>query len=72
MSARAFAIVMGALALIALLAFGLVAKGDGGVTVGEPPAEGELPFLDPDHLGHGEPRGLRGRVGARERLGLVV
>jgi cytochrome c biogenesis protein CcmG/thiol:disulfide interchange protein DsbE len=45
-SARAFAIVMGALGLVALLAFGLVTKGDGGITVGEPPAEGELPFLD--------------------------
>ncbi len=48
MSARAFAIVMGALALVALLGFGLVTKGEGGVTVGEPPAtDAELPFLDP-------------------------
>jgi cytochrome c biogenesis protein CcmG, thiol:disulfide interchange protein DsbE len=51
MSARAFAIVMGALALVALLAFGLLAKGDGGITVGEPPAEGELPYLDPTASG---------------------
>jgi cytochrome c biogenesis protein CcmG, thiol:disulfide interchange protein DsbE len=50
-SARAFAIVMGALALVALLGFGLLAKGEGGITVGEPPADGELPFLDPEASG---------------------
>lgn len=42
---------MGALALIALLGFGLAAKGEGGITVGEPPAAGELPFLDPTASG---------------------
>ena len=47
MSARAFAIVMGALGLVALLGFGLASKGEGGVAVGEPPAQAELPFLDP-------------------------
>jgi cytochrome c biogenesis protein CcmG, thiol:disulfide interchange protein DsbE len=50
-SARAFAIVMAAIALVALLGFGLASKGEGGVTVGEPPAEGELPFLDPTASG---------------------
>jgi cytochrome c biogenesis protein CcmG, thiol:disulfide interchange protein DsbE len=52
MSARAFAIVMGALALVALLGFGLAMKGDGGVTVGEPPAaDAALPALDPTASG---------------------
>ena len=52
MSARAFAIVMGALALVALLAFGLATKGEGGVTVGEPPtADAALPLLDPTASG---------------------
>ena len=39
---------MGALAIVALLAFGLASKGEGGVTVGEPTenATEELPFLD--------------------------
>jgi cytochrome c biogenesis protein CcmG, thiol:disulfide interchange protein DsbE len=46
-SARAFAIVMGALALIALLGFGLASKGDGGIAVGEPLPQAELPFLGP-------------------------
>lgn len=46
-SARAFAIVMGALGLVALLAFGLATKGDGGVPIGQPPPDAELPFLDP-------------------------
>ena len=43
---------MGALALVALLAFGLVSKGDGGVTIGEPPAaDAALPVLDPTASG---------------------
>ena len=45
MSARAFAIVMGTLGLVALLGFGLARKGEGGVTVGEPVAQAELPLL---------------------------
>jgi cytochrome c biogenesis protein CcmG/thiol:disulfide interchange protein DsbE len=45
MSARAFAIVMGAMAVVALLTYGLLTKGDGGVQVGEPPVHAELPFL---------------------------
>ncbi len=47
MSARAFAIFLGLLALVALLGFGLLAKGDGGVTIGQPPTDDELPVLDP-------------------------
>jgi cytochrome c biogenesis protein CcmG, thiol:disulfide interchange protein DsbE len=46
-SARAFLAFMGALALVALLGFGLASEGSGGVTVGEPPGGGELPPLDP-------------------------
>ena len=38
---------MGALALIALLGFGLASKGDGGIPVGEPLPQSELPSLDP-------------------------
>jgi cytochrome c biogenesis protein CcmG/thiol:disulfide interchange protein DsbE len=47
MSTRAFAIVMGALGLVALLAFGLLQKADGGIAVGEPLPQASLPFLDP-------------------------
>ena len=46
MSARAFAIFLGVIALVALLGFGLAAKGDGGITVGEPPTDDELPPLE--------------------------
>lgn len=42
---------MVAIGLVALLGFGLVSKGEGGITVGEPPAEGELPLLDPTASG---------------------
>jgi cytochrome c biogenesis protein CcmG/thiol:disulfide interchange protein DsbE len=45
-SARAFAIFIGVLAVVALLGFGLASKGEGGITVGEPPADAELPPLD--------------------------
>ena len=38
---------MGALGLVALLAFGLLQKADGGVAVGEPLPQASLPFLDP-------------------------
>lgn len=37
---------MGALAVVALLTFGLATKGSGGIELGEPPAQAELPFLD--------------------------
>lgn len=47
MSARAFAIVMASLAVVGLLTFGLLQKGEGGIALGEPLADTELPFLDP-------------------------
>ena len=52
-SARSFITVMGALALVALLAFGLATKGEGGVALGAPTknADDELPFLDPNASG---------------------
>ncbi len=46
MSARAFAIVIGALAVVGLLAFGLLKKGEGGIALGEPLPEASLPALD--------------------------
>jgi cytochrome c biogenesis protein CcmG/thiol:disulfide interchange protein DsbE len=45
-SARAFAVVMAALAVIGLLAFGLIAKESESLAVGEPAPEAELPRLD--------------------------
>ena len=47
MSARAFAIVMASLAVVGLLTFGLLQKGEGGVALGEPLSGTELPLLDP-------------------------
>jgi cytochrome c biogenesis protein CcmG/thiol:disulfide interchange protein DsbE len=47
-SARAFAVVMAALAVIALLAFGLATKGDGGIETGEPLPQAELTRLVPE------------------------
>ena len=47
MSARAFAIVMAALAIVGLLTFGLLQKGEGGIALGEPLPDTELAFLDP-------------------------
>jgi cytochrome c biogenesis protein CcmG/thiol:disulfide interchange protein DsbE len=46
-SARAFVVVMAALAVIGLLGFGLATKGEGGIPVGEPLPEAELPRLVP-------------------------
>ena len=46
MSARAFAIVIGALAVVGLLGFGLLKKGEGGIALGEPLPEASLPSLD--------------------------
>ena len=46
MSARAFAVFLAALAVIALLGFGLVAKESEGLAVGEPAPAAELPRLD--------------------------
>jgi cytochrome c biogenesis protein CcmG/thiol:disulfide interchange protein DsbE len=44
-SARTFAIFIAILALIALLGFGLAIKGEGGIALGEPLPEAELPLL---------------------------
>lgn len=48
MSARAFAVVMGALAVIGLLGFGLATKGEGGIPLGEPLPDAELSRIVPD------------------------
>jgi cytochrome c biogenesis protein CcmG/thiol:disulfide interchange protein DsbE len=45
-SARTFAVFMGVLALIGLLAFGLLSKGTDALAVGEPIPDAELPRLD--------------------------
>jgi cytochrome c biogenesis protein CcmG, thiol:disulfide interchange protein DsbE len=50
-SARAFAVFIAALALIALLGFGLLAKDSEGLAVGEPAPETELPRLDGEGTG---------------------
>jgi cytochrome c biogenesis protein CcmG/thiol:disulfide interchange protein DsbE len=42
---------MGALCLVALLAFGLLKEADGGIAVGEPLPQASLPFLDPTASG---------------------
>lgn len=42
---------MGALAVVALLGFGLATKGEGGVTVGEPLPQAELPLIYPPASG---------------------
>jgi cytochrome c biogenesis protein CcmG/thiol:disulfide interchange protein DsbE len=50
-SARAFAVFIAALAVIALLGFGLLAKDSEGIAVGEPAPETELPRLDGEGTG---------------------
>ncbi len=46
MGARTFAVFLGVLALIGLLGFGLLTKGESAVAVGEPIPDAELPTLD--------------------------
>jgi hypothetical protein len=65
-SARAFAIVIGALAAVGLLGFGLLQKGEGGIALGEPLPEATLPVLDPTASGEislSDFQGLEGRGG---------
>jgi cytochrome c biogenesis protein CcmG/thiol:disulfide interchange protein DsbE len=50
-SARTFAIFMAVLALIGLLAFGLISKGDDPLEPGDPVPEAELPSLDGQSAG---------------------
>jgi cytochrome c biogenesis protein CcmG, thiol:disulfide interchange protein DsbE len=50
-SARAFAVFLAALAVIALLGFGLVAKEGESLAVGEPAPDAELPRLDGEGTG---------------------
>ena len=51
MSARTFALFIGALAIIALLGFGLISKDTDALAVGEPIPDAELPLLDGDGSG---------------------
>jgi cytochrome c biogenesis protein CcmG/thiol:disulfide interchange protein DsbE len=50
-SARTFAVFLGALLLIGLLGFGLVSKGEGSLAVGEDVPVAELPVLGSDGTG---------------------
>ena len=62
MSARAFAVFMAILAVVALLAFGMLRDSGGDrIAVGEPlPADVPLPVLDPAASGDGSVRDYRG------------
>lgn len=51
MSARTFAVFLGVLALIGLLAYGLISKGEGSLEVGDPIPERKLTVLGGDQLG---------------------
>ena len=51
MSARAFIAVLAALAIVGLLGFGLLAKGEASVEVGSPAPDAELPTLDGEGTG---------------------
>jgi cytochrome c biogenesis protein CcmG, thiol:disulfide interchange protein DsbE len=51
MSARTLAVLLGALALVGLLGYGLVAKGDGTLAVGDPIPTTELPVLGGEESG---------------------
>jgi thiol-disulfide isomerase/thioredoxin len=51
MSARAFVVFLGALALVGLLGYGLASKGDGTLAVGDPIPTTELPALDGEGAG---------------------
>src|SRR3954452_2148122 len=59
MSARSFAAFMAALALVGLLAFGLISKNENALAVGDPPPDGSLPRLD--GAGSGSIADYRGR-----------
>ena len=59
MSARAFAAFLVVLALVGLLGFGLLSKGDSRVAVGDPVPDKRLPVLDGE--GYGEIADYRGR-----------
>jgi cytochrome c biogenesis protein CcmG/thiol:disulfide interchange protein DsbE len=50
-SARTFAVFIGVLALVGLLAFGLLSKGTDALAVGEPIPDAELPRLDGEGTG---------------------
>ncbi len=50
-SARTFAVFIGVLALIGLLAYGLISKGEGTLAVGDPVPEATLPALDREATG---------------------
>jgi cytochrome c biogenesis protein CcmG/thiol:disulfide interchange protein DsbE len=50
-SARSFALFIGALAIIALLGFGLISKDTDALAVGEPAPDAELPRLDREGSG---------------------
>ena len=52
---------MGALAVVALLGFGLATKGEGGIPTGEPLPQADLPVLDPAEGGEGSLDDYRGR-----------
>lgn len=52
---------MGALAVVALLGFGLATKGEGGIPTGEPLPQADLPVLDPAVGGEGSLDDYRGR-----------
>jgi cytochrome c biogenesis protein CcmG, thiol:disulfide interchange protein DsbE len=59
MSARTFAVFLGALALVALLGYGLASKGEGTLAVGDPIPTTELPLLGGE--GSGSLADQRGR-----------
>lgn len=59
MSARAFAAVLAVLALIGLLGFGLLSKGEAKISVGDPVPDRELPVLGGE--GTGEVADYRGK-----------
>ena len=51
MSARTFAVTLGVLALLGLLAFGVLAKGSGSLQEGDPVPTTELPVLNSEQTG---------------------
>jgi cytochrome c biogenesis protein CcmG/thiol:disulfide interchange protein DsbE len=58
-SARAFVAVMASLAVVGLLGYGLLSKGEASIEIGEAVPDKELPFLDGG--GNGEIADYRGR-----------
>jgi cytochrome c biogenesis protein CcmG, thiol:disulfide interchange protein DsbE len=51
MSTRSFVVVMAVIAVIGLLGFGLISKGERALAVGEPAPDKELPLLDGEGAG---------------------